>query len=430
MWRVLGISRAFDDSEVVQGSVKKYITFIANIIVEMFKEIYISNFKPFRELRIPLTKINLLIGPNNSGKTSIFEAIMLMRELFVRDLPPDAREIRLSDVPTTFFEDEWIDFAKVAHNKDFERGLKLGCTEVLDGKEVAKTLGFSSRGGSCEVKIGKKTISIEYDDNRFVVEKDDFGLEDVSYSTRDLYSKPYLKELEGGIITPQLQKAFFIHSKRLMRKSYYPVPSRQIAPEEAEIKNAFDILYFIRYRTGYESVVELINGYLKEYGLDDIRTLPAEEKQYEVVVKDPHLNIDINVSKIGSGINQLLPILILLNYYPEESLVLMELPEIHMHPKMQSEFADLLVHLIEKKKHQMIIETHSEHIIYGLLNMVAKKELKPSDISISYFRKKDGEAERKELEITEMGTIKGGLPDFFEADLDNLLEWVSAVSEG
>jgi hypothetical protein len=62
--------------------------------------------------------------------------------------------------------------------------------------------------------------------------------------------------------------------------------------------------------------------------------------------------------------------------------------------------------------------------------MVAKKELKPSDIGISYFRKKDGEAERKELEITEMGTIKGGLPDFFEADLDNLLEWVSAVSEG
>ncbi|VUT28230.1 MAG: DNA replication and repair protein RecF [Candidatus Syntrophoarchaeum sp. GoM_oil] len=397
---------------------------------EMFKEIHISNFKPFRELRIPLTKINLLIGPNNSGKTSVFEAIMLMKELFVRDHPPNTREIYLSDVPTTFFEDGRIDFTKVAHKKDFERGIKLGCTEVLDGKEVTKTFGFSSRGGSCEVKIGKKTISIEYDGEKFVVKKDDFGLENVlSYSTLHIDSKPSLKELEEEMIMPQLQKVFLIHSKRLMRKSYYPVPVKQIAPEEAEIKNAFDILYFIRYRTGYESVVKLINNHLNEYGFDDVRTLPAEDKQYEVVVKDAHLNIDINISKIGSGINQLLPMLILLNYYPDKSLVLIELPEIHMHPKMQSEFADLLVHIIEKKRHQMIIETHSEHIIYGLLNMVAKKELEPSDIGISYFRKNDGEAERKELEITEKGTIKGGLPDFFEANLDDLLEWVSAISE-
>ena len=352
---------------------------------------------------------------------------MLMRELFVKKHSADIKEVNVS---TTFFEDGRIDFAKIAHKKDYEKGIKLGCTVVLNGKEITKTLGFSSRNNSCEVKIRDKTISIEYDGENFVVKQDDFGLKNVSsYDTERIHSDPSLKEIKEDYVR-QLQKVFLIHAKRLTRKSYYPVPDRQIKPEEAEITNAFDIFYFIRYKTGYEPIVKLINDLLKRYGLDDIRTLPAEGKKYEVVVRDPYLEIDINVSKIGSGINQLLPILILLNYYPDESLVLMELPEIHMHPKMQSEFADLLVHTIEKKRHQMIIETHSEHIIYGLLNMVAKKELKPSDISISYFRKKNGEAERKELEITEIGTVKGGLPDFFEADLDNLIEWISTVSEG
>ena len=45
----------------------------------MFKEIYIKNYKSIKSLNIPLTKINVFIGPNNSGKTSILEAIMLMK---------------------------------------------------------------------------------------------------------------------------------------------------------------------------------------------------------------------------------------------------------------------------------------------------------------------------------------------------------------
>ena len=160
----------------MQGSVKKYITFIVNIIFDMFKEIYISNFKPFRELKIPLTKINLLIGPNNSGKTSVFEAIMLMKELFVRDHPPDAREIYVSDVSQTFFE----------------RGIKLGCTIVSKGEEIVKTFGFSSKKGICEVKIGKKIISIEYTVKRGVNRVGTFVRGIVTYNIQNEMSKTYL----------------------------------------------------------------------------------------------------------------------------------------------------------------------------------------------------------------------------------------------
>ena len=395
----------------------------------MFKEIYVANYKPFKELRLPLSRVNLLIGPNNSGKTSVLEAIMLMKRLFVFGESPSVKVLK-NVAPAEFFGDDKIELDKVVHKKDFSKELRFGCTVELGDKEVTKILGFSSERGTCEAKIGRKTLRVEHlhDKGEWVVKKDDFNLRDVTYNTDKVHSKPDLEEVNR--IKDELRKVFLIHSGRGVIKSYYRVPPKWPEPEEAGVSNAFDVLYYIRYRTGYEHVIELINDFIKKYGLEDIRSVPAEEQQYEVIVRDSKLNIDINISQIGSGIDQLLLMLILLNYYPDESLVLMELPEIHMHPRMQSEFANLLNHVLKGKNHKLIIETHSEHLIYGLLNLVAKKKLSPSDVNLLYFRRDDGVAECGSLEVTEMGTIRGGLPDFFEADLENLLEWISTVSEG
>ena len=99
----------------------------------MFKEIYVANYKPFKELRLPLSRVNLLIGPNYSGKTSVLEAIMLMKRLFVFGESPSVRVLK-NVAPAEFFGDDKIELDKVVHKKDFSKELRFGCTVELGDK--------------------------------------------------------------------------------------------------------------------------------------------------------------------------------------------------------------------------------------------------------------------------------------------------------
>lgn len=71
---------------------------------------------------------------------------------------------------------------------------------------------------------------------------------------------------------------------------------------------------------------------------------------------------------------------------------------------------------------QLLITTHSEHLLYGFLNLIAKKKLKKEDITIYYFAKRNRKTEAKVLEIDENGRVKGGLPGFFEEEVKGLVE--------
>ncbi|RZN43923.1 MAG: hypothetical protein EFT35_00755 [Methanophagales archaeon ANME-1-THS] len=403
----------------------------------MFKSIYVKNFKPFRTVTLPLSRINLLIGPNNAGKTSILEAIMTMKYIFSNEYGWRMEKVY------SFFEDKKIpkftpriDFKRLVYAQDEKKEIKLGCAITKEEKEVSKIFGFSPSRGSYEIESQGKTFLVEGKMERsekYEIKENSFGeVKAGAGSFNSLFIiNTGLSEIEeiGLNFRDAVGKIFFIHSYRGTHESLREIPSNLYKPEEATLKNAFDILYFIRERAGYEYIVKTINDFLKKYGLDNIRALPAPQNHYEVVVKDAELNIDINISQIGFGINQLLPMIILLSYYPDESLILIEQPELHMHPRMQAEFASLLPELIEKKKHQILIETHSEHIIFSLLNLIAKKTLNISDLNIFYVKKEGKEAKCEKLKITDIGTIEGGLPEFFEGDIDILVEWMKAISK-
>ena len=81
-----------------------------------------------------------------------------------------------------------------------------------------------------------------------------------------------------------------------------------------------------------------------------------------------------------------------------------------------------------KEKKQLIITTHSEHILFRLLSSVAAGDLALKDLAINYFEKKDGITEVTPLDIDEKGRVKGGLPGFFETELNELSTYIGALS--
>ena len=69
----------------------------------------------------------------------------------------------------------------------------------------------------------------------------------------------------------------------------------------------------------------------------------------------------------------------------QSSVITIEQPELHIHPKLQADLGDLLIDSIqEPRRNQFIIETHSEHLALRLQRRVREKKLSPEDISVVY----------------------------------------------
>ena len=113
----------------------------------------------------------------------------------------------------------------------------------------------------------------------------------------------------------------------------------------------------------------------------------------------------------------------------KDSIIIIENPEIHLHPKAQSKLCDF-IHFVSKAGRQLFIETHSDHIFNGLRAGVATGKILQEDISINFFAKNERyETQCNPIIFKEYGKIMGtnenmdinDLFDQFEIDLNRML---------
>lgn len=82
--------------------------------------------------------------------------------------------------------------------------------------------------------------------------------------------------------------------------------------------------------------------------------------------------------------------------------------EAHLHPRAQSDLARLFIRISSTEKKQLLIETHSEHMLNALLHAVAKGDLKTHDIAMYYFEPKERTVEVRRLGVDEYGSVEAG----------------------
>ena len=169
--------------------------------------------------------------------------------------------------------------------------------------------------------------------------------------------------------------------------------------------------------------------WMKEMGLAyDIKLSPVAEGIYALVVTDPKLGIDVNLADIGFGASQLLPIIVEGIYAESGSVLLIEQPEIHLHPRLQALLADFLIDIMMEGK-QVIVETHSEHIILRLQRRIAENKLSYKDVAIYYFEPSSEGSKITHIELEEDGIIKTWPKGFFEEDLEESYFLLKALGE-
>lgn len=125
---------------------------------------------------------------------------------------------------------------------------------------------------------------------------------------------------------------------------------------------------------------------------------------------------EVLLTDVGFGVSQILPVITLLYYVPEGSTVILEQPEIHLHPLAQAELADVIINVAIHRNVQVILESHSEHLLLRLQRRIAEGEiLNANDVKLYFCDAKAGVSTIEELELDLLGNIRNW-PDKFMGD--------------
>jgi predicted ATPase len=138
---------------------------------------------------------------------------------------------------------------------------------------------------------------------------------------------------------------------------------------------------------------------------------------YQAKLQPPEAPCEAVITDVGFGVSQVLPVVVMLLTVPENSIVLLEQPEIHLHPAVQANLADLFLEVAAERKLQLIIESHSEHLLRRLQRRVAEeKTLADPDHLRLYFCKMTAEGCAKEDVSTDKYGYIDNWPEGFFGD--------------
>lgn len=177
--------------------------------------------------------------------------------------------------------------------------------------------------------------------------------------------------------------------------------------------------------------VELkVADWLKRMGLIDsfsLRSIAPGRRDYELVVKKTPSSAEVLITEIGFGVSQVLPVLVLCYYVPEGSTIILEQPEIHLHPSVQADLADVFIEVSKERNVQIIFESHSEYLLHRLQRRIAEEQLKRDDAAL-YFcdMNDDGSSRIEELRLDEYGNIANWPRDFFGDTTGDLVAMTEA----
>lgn len=159
--------------------------------------------------------------------------------------------------------------------------------------------------------------------------------------------------------------------------------------------------------------LEKFNAIIQELGFGEKILLEGSKGMYQAFVRSN--NALVNFADMSSGFKQVLPMLLKIVSAPD-SVLLMEQPELHLHPKLQVD----LIRIIAAAPGCRIIETHSEHMVRKLQLMIARGEIAQDDIAIYFFENDDNGTVVQKLTILENGFFKDPWPNGFFDDGYNL----------
>ena len=433
----------------------------------MLTRLRLENFKSWEDTGdIALKPITGFFGPNSSGKTSLFEALLLMKQ--TADSADSGAIFHFGNEKTLV---DLGDFESVVHRHDTRRALKLS-VEWNAKREFA----IPDRFGNGTVDEGDAIgFEVELRQGNTVVGTP-LALEEMAYrigESRRLGMRPlpsktmyqlfadgsggshFLRSYAGGdVLRPSkfhrfpdwayadsdehdlflelyfglellLKELYYLGSLRSHPKRIYAWSGAQpldVGPN-GDLVVAAILSLGERHieQSGLPPRLPTIGEYVAEWLkrlklVYDFRVEAVAEGRriFEVKVRKTSRSPEVLLTDVGFGVSQILPVLTLCFYAPGDSILILEQPDIHLHPSAQAGLADVFIDAWKKHNVQILFESHSEHLLRRLQRRIAEEEIPEDDVGLFFCSTGDsGASNLSQLEVDEFGSIANWPKDFF-----------------
>lgn len=150
---------------------------------------------------------------------------------------------------------------------------------------------------------------------------------------------------------------------------------------------------------------------------------------YRVKIRRNPNSPDVLITDVGFGVSQILPAIVLCYYAPESSIIILEQPEIHLHPAVQAGLADVFIDAAQTRNIQIIFESHSEHLLKRLQRRIAEKTITPDTTALYFCEADNGLSKLTTLDLDLFGSILNWPKDFFGDQFGEMAAMTKAAIE-
>ncbi|GAB4056359.1 AAA family ATPase [Spirosoma litoris] len=362
----------------------------------MITRLTIENFKAFKYAELNLTELNLLTGVNGVGKSSVLQTLLLLRQ---------------------------------SHGTD----------------------GLSLKGQLVDIGLGRDALNAqaESDEIRFTIESKEIVL---LYRYPALADSDFLKTSYFGTQSKEFYFALYsencfqyLNAERKSPSVIFPASNYQVQQLRSLGKNGEYTVHFLAHYQREPVVLPSVQIATSNTLLDQVdawfqrisagtRLTTTYRSDLNVATLTYRFEAGENVTpdftpvNVGFGFTYVLPIIVAVLAARPGDLLLIENPESHLHPQGQAQLGSLLA-CAAADGVQIIVETHSDHLLNGVRVAVKGKQIKPEQVSVYYFER-DPDAEEHATEIIQptidangrLSQQPRGFFDEYARQLDRLLQ--------
>ena len=393
----------------------------------MFQRIDLLHFKCYELLHLPLRPLTLLSGLNASGKSSVMQAFALFHQT--------VREHEWS--PAVMLNGSAVRLGTAGDVIDHVSG-GHGCGVGLRDSDIEYQWDFAAERSDMSMTVTKLAI----DGRQFVAPDGEVMMlhQLLPEGPKGMHGSSTPKS--GVDLVMRLEELSYLTAERTGPRDIYPLEGREhlgvVGPRG---EHAVSLMY----SRGDDPIIDALalpgaaKTGLRQVGARMATFFPGCELEVSPIPRANSLTLGVRTSHqtdfhrpghTGFGITQVLPIVVASLFARPGGLLLIENPEVHLHPAGQATMGEFLAEVAAAGV-QVVLETHSDHVLNGARRAVRRGVLKGDETALHFFRsrrdaERDGGAAVQSPELADDGSIDhwpDGFFDQFDKDMNYFAGW-------